>query len=75
MNACCSGCGRSGVPSPFERHDFLADDRGQGSHTRPSRRAIDVNSASAALAEPTAELGSVERELVAEHVEERRVRF
>ena len=73
MNACCSACGLSSVPRPsmvvISLFSSRADRRDAGAH----RLAVDQHRAGAALRQPAAELGAVELEIVAQHVEQRRV--
>src|SRR5436309_5668961 len=75
MKACCSGCSLLGEPRPsivvisllatvLIRRDAGTD-----------RLAIDQHRASAALRQAAAEFGAVELEVVAQHVEQRRVRL
>src|SRR5215203_394123 len=64
-----------GCPKSLECDDLLAHDGRDVRHAGASRGAVNVNGARAALAEPAAESRTVEGELVAEHVEQRRVRF
>src|SRR4249919_3435366 len=59
----------------LDRYDFLAGDAGDGSDAGSAGSAVDVNGARSALPEPAAELGAVERELVAQDVEQWRVRL
>ena len=75
MNACCTGCGLLGRAESLERHDrSLPATRGERRRRTSARRAINVHGARAALSEPAAELGAVERQVVAQDVEQRRVR-
>ena len=61
MKAFCTGCSFSG--EPIHRRER----RDAGAH----RRAVDVDSASAALPEPAAEARAVKAKIVAQHVQQR----
>src|SRR6185436_6228443 len=59
---------------PFDRHDLLRRaHRRHRPHARAHRLAIDVHGAGAALRDATAVLGAGERELLAQHPQQRRV--
>ena len=63
-----------GRAEPFERGDLGAGYGLHRRHARPDRLAVHDHGAGAALAEPAAELRAAQRQIVAEHVEERRRR-
>jgi hypothetical protein len=71
MNACCSGCGFSGVPESFERDDLGAGHRRNRHHAAAQRLAVVVDGARAALREPASEVKPVQAELVAQRVQQR----
>ena len=75
MNACWIGCGRSSVPSPSSVVISAPSTRADRRHARADRAAADDHGAGAALAEAAAELRAAQREIVAEHVEQRRRRI
>src|SRR6188474_893418 len=54
---------------PFERGDIAAGDGLDRRDARPDRLAFDDHRAGAALSEPTAELGTVQGQLVRQHIE------
>ena len=68
-----SGPGLRRRCQPFERADLALAQRGDRHQAGEDRLAVDQDGAGAALAEAAAELGAVERQLVAQHVEQRRV--
>ena len=53
--------------------DLLLADVLDGAHAGARRHAVDQNRAGAALLEPAAELGAIEGEIVAQHVEQGRI--
>ena len=76
MKACCSGPGLSGVPEPLERRDLAAVAAATiGVRQEKTGSPSTMHRAGAALAEAAAELGAVERQIVAQHVKQRRVRI
>ena len=59
----------------FERRDLGCPERPTGVTQERVGLAVDQHGAGAALREPAAEFGAVELEIVAQHVEQRRVRL
>src|SRR6478609_5434105 len=64
-----------GGPEPFERRHRLATDGGQWGDARAHGLTVDDHGARPALAETAAEARASEAEVVAQDVEQRRVRF
>ena len=74
MKARCSGPGFSAVPRPSTVVIVAARRATEiGMRQEKTALAVDQHRAGAALAEAAAELGAVERQVVAQHVEQRRV--
>ena len=69
----CIGPGSSAVPRPSTVVILRPSSIRTGDDAGEDRLAVDQHRAGAALAETAAELGAVQREIVAQHVEERRV--
>jgi len=60
---------------PFERGHLVSLDRAYRRHAGASSRAVDQHRAGAALRQAAAVFGAIELEIVAQHVEQRRVRL
>src|SRR5260221_185536 len=72
------GCrlpGGSGGAEPAERGHLVSLDRADRRHAGASSRAVDQHRAGAALRHAAAVFGAIELEIVAQHVEQRRVRL
>src|ERR1700730_11335557 len=59
----------------FERGDLRLPERADRRDAGAQRGAVDEHRAGAALAKPAAELGGIEAEIIAQHIEQRRVRL
>src|SRR5262249_8950197 len=59
----------------FDRGDGGIAERADGSDAGTRRLAVDQHRSGAALGKPAAEFGAVERKVVAQHVEQRRIRL
>ena len=59
----------------FQRRHLLALEQQQRRDAGQHRLAVDDHRARAALTEPAAELGGIEFEFVAQHIEQRRIRI
>ena len=75
IQACCSGCSLPPCRQAFERGDLGALHRRHRPDARPDRLAVDDHRARAALAEPAAEPRTLQAEIVAQDVEQRRRRI
>ena len=73
MKACCSGCGRSGVPSPSTVMTVLPATLHTGLRAALLGRAVDQHHAAAALIEPAAEPRAHDAEIIAQNIQERRL--
>src|SRR5438874_6230692 len=59
----------------FERRYLRLPKRADWQDAGTHRGAVDEHRAGAALAKPAAELGAIEAKIIAQHVEQRRIRF
>ena len=59
----------------FERGDLQLPERADCRDAGAHRGAVDEHHAGAALAKPAAELGGIEAKIIAQHIEQRRVRL
>ena len=75
MKARWIGAGRLDRAETLQRRHLLALQQQQRRHAGQHRLAVDDHRAGAALAEPAAEFGGVELEIVAQHIEQRRIRI
>ena len=74
MKARCTGCGFCRRAQPLERDDLLLGrERRQRRDAGAHRLAVDMHRAGAALREPAAEARPVQREIVAQRIEQRHV--